>query len=289
MLKVSPRKGVSPVAYTLELPEELSNIHSTFYVSNLKKCLSDESLVIPMKELQLDDKLNFVEKPIEFMDQEVKQLRQSHIPIVKEIGKSSRIDDKVVQDQTQRDDYDLQDERQDQPKEEEVEPRRSKRARTEKSFGPDLFLLWFQSLLSQLEIHGAGVSTEDAIRVLWSLPSFWVPSLLSLMVKGSTGSSSIARISKAFKKQTERGTETLDIEQKTMGGDLENRRTKALHFSSDTDVKTCDDYEGALVFDDDYEEALEFNDDQFEKESMLVYDTDIEDVIEEEEGFVGKG
>ncbi|GJV31364.1 hypothetical protein Tco_1391764 [Tanacetum coccineum] len=55
----------------------------------------------------------------------------------KEIGKSSRIDDKVVQDQRQRDDNDLQDERQDQPKEEEVEPRRSKRARTEKLFGPD--------------------------------------------------------------------------------------------------------------------------------------------------------
>ncbi|GJY92564.1 hypothetical protein Tco_0508346 [Tanacetum coccineum] len=54
-----------------------------------------------------------------------------------EIGKSSRIDDEVVQDQRQRDDNDLQDERQDQPKEEEVEPRRSKRARTEKLFGPD--------------------------------------------------------------------------------------------------------------------------------------------------------
>ncbi|GJS11595.1 hypothetical protein Tco_0368391 [Tanacetum coccineum] len=59
-----------------------------------------------------------------------------------EIGKPSRIDDKVVQDQRQRDDYDLQDERQDQPKKEEVEPRISKRARTEKSFGTDLFLLW---------------------------------------------------------------------------------------------------------------------------------------------------
>ncbi|GJS74583.1 RNA-directed DNA polymerase, eukaryota, reverse transcriptase zinc-binding domain protein [Tanacetum coccineum] len=59
-----------------------------------------------------------------------------------EIGKSSRIDDKVVQDQRQRDDYDLQDEIKDQPKEEEIEPRRSKRARTKKSFGPDLFLLW---------------------------------------------------------------------------------------------------------------------------------------------------
>ncbi|GJY64241.1 reverse transcriptase domain-containing protein [Tanacetum coccineum] len=64
------------------LPEELSNVHNTFHVSNLKKCLSDESLVIPMKELRLDDKLDFVEEPIDIMDQEVKQLRQSRIPIV---------------------------------------------------------------------------------------------------------------------------------------------------------------------------------------------------------------
>ncbi|GJZ25198.1 putative reverse transcriptase domain-containing protein [Tanacetum coccineum] len=49
------------VAYTLELPKELRNVHSTFYVPNLKKCLSDKSLVILMKELQIDDKLNFVE------------------------------------------------------------------------------------------------------------------------------------------------------------------------------------------------------------------------------------
>ncbi|GJW49191.1 reverse transcriptase domain-containing protein [Tanacetum coccineum] len=113
MLKVSPRKGVirfgkrgklnpryigpfkilkrvGPVAYTLELPEELSNVHSTFYVSNLKKCLSDESLIIPMKELRLDDKLNFVEEPIEIMDREVKQLRQSRIPIVKVRWNSKR-------------------------------------------------------------------------------------------------------------------------------------------------------------------------------------------------------
>ncbi|GKB32773.1 hypothetical protein Tco_0872174, partial [Tanacetum coccineum] len=76
MLKVSPRK----VAYKLELPEELSSIHNTFHVSNLKKCLSDESLIIPMKELQLDDKLNFVEEPVEIMDREI---TRSRIPIIK--------------------------------------------------------------------------------------------------------------------------------------------------------------------------------------------------------------
>ncbi|GKC29310.1 hypothetical protein Tco_1036604 [Tanacetum coccineum] len=74
---------IGPVAYKLELPEELSNVHSTFHISNLKKCLSDESLVIPMKELRLDDKLNFVEEPVEIMDREVKQLKQSCIPIIK--------------------------------------------------------------------------------------------------------------------------------------------------------------------------------------------------------------
>nr|GEX54424.1 putative reverse transcriptase domain-containing protein [Tanacetum cinerariifolium] len=74
---------IGPVAYKLELPEELSNVYSTFNVSNLKKCQSDKSLVIPMKELQLNDKLNFMKEPVEIMDQEVKQLKQSRIPIVK--------------------------------------------------------------------------------------------------------------------------------------------------------------------------------------------------------------
>nr|GEV36765.1 putative reverse transcriptase domain-containing protein [Tanacetum cinerariifolium] len=63
---------VGPVAYRLELPEEICNVYNTFNVSNLKKCLSDKSFVIPMKELRLDDKLNFVEKPVEIMDREVK-------------------------------------------------------------------------------------------------------------------------------------------------------------------------------------------------------------------------
>ncbi|GJR10321.1 putative reverse transcriptase domain-containing protein [Tanacetum coccineum] len=86
LLKVSPRK----VAYKLDLPEELSSIHNTFHVSNLKKCLSDESLIIPMKELQLDDKLNFVEELVEIMDREIKQLKRSHIPIVKVRWNSKR-------------------------------------------------------------------------------------------------------------------------------------------------------------------------------------------------------
>nr|GEY97965.1 putative reverse transcriptase domain-containing protein [Tanacetum cinerariifolium] len=87
-IKILERIG--PVAYKLELPKELSNVHSTFHISNLKKCLSDESLVIPMKELRLDDKLNFMEEPVEVMDREVKQLKQSRIPIVKLRWNSTR-------------------------------------------------------------------------------------------------------------------------------------------------------------------------------------------------------
>ncbi|GJX87206.1 putative reverse transcriptase domain-containing protein [Tanacetum coccineum] len=81
---------IGPVAYKLELPEELSNVHSTFQVFNLKNAYLSESLVIPMKELRLDDKLNFVEEPVEIMDREVKQLKQSRIPIVKVRWNSKR-------------------------------------------------------------------------------------------------------------------------------------------------------------------------------------------------------
>ncbi|GKB69744.1 putative reverse transcriptase domain-containing protein [Tanacetum coccineum] len=74
---------VGPIAYRLELPHQLSRVHSMFHVSNLKKFLSDEPLAIPLDELHIDDKLHFVEEPVEIIDHEVKQLKQSRIPIIK--------------------------------------------------------------------------------------------------------------------------------------------------------------------------------------------------------------
>ncbi|GKC14473.1 hypothetical protein Tco_1011255, partial [Tanacetum coccineum] len=68
---------VGTVAYRLELPEQLICVHSTFHASNLKKCLSDEPLAIPLDEIYVDDKLNFIEEPVEIMDCEVKRLKQS--------------------------------------------------------------------------------------------------------------------------------------------------------------------------------------------------------------------
>ncbi|GKE60811.1 hypothetical protein Tco_1511178 [Tanacetum coccineum] len=83
-------EGVRTVAYKLELPQQLSRVHNTFHVSNLKKCLSDESLVIPLEELRVDDNLHFVEEPAEVMDHEIKQLKRSLIPIIKVRWNSKR-------------------------------------------------------------------------------------------------------------------------------------------------------------------------------------------------------
>nr|GFC37126.1 putative reverse transcriptase domain-containing protein [Tanacetum cinerariifolium] len=106
LLKVSPRKGVvrfgnrsklspryvgpfeiveriGPVAYRLHLPQELVGVHDTFHVSNLKKCLADVNLHIPLDEVKVDDKLHFVEEPIEILDHGVKKLKRRWIPIVK--------------------------------------------------------------------------------------------------------------------------------------------------------------------------------------------------------------
>ncbi|GJT50468.1 hypothetical protein Tco_0976625 [Tanacetum coccineum] len=74
---------VGAIAYKLELPQELSRVHNTFHVSNLKKCFADEPLTVPLDGLHIDDKLYFIEEPVEIIDREVKRLKQSRIPIVK--------------------------------------------------------------------------------------------------------------------------------------------------------------------------------------------------------------
>ncbi|GJW81190.1 hypothetical protein Tco_0145165 [Tanacetum coccineum] len=106
MLKVSPWKGVvqfgkrgklnpryvgpfkvlakvRKVAYKLELPQELSIVHHTFHVSNLKKCYADEPLVMPLEGIHVDDMLQFVKEPVEIMEWEIKRLKQSRIQLVK--------------------------------------------------------------------------------------------------------------------------------------------------------------------------------------------------------------
>ncbi|GJR83055.1 putative reverse transcriptase domain-containing protein [Tanacetum coccineum] len=71
------------VAYRLELPQQLSRVHSTFHVSNLKKCLSDEPLAVPLDKIHINDELHFVEEPVEILDREIKKLRRSRILIIK--------------------------------------------------------------------------------------------------------------------------------------------------------------------------------------------------------------
>ncbi|GKD47363.1 putative reverse transcriptase domain-containing protein [Tanacetum coccineum] len=67
----------------LELPQELSRVHHNFHVSNLKKCYADKPLVMPLEGIHVDDKLQFVEEPVEIIEREIKRLKQSQIPMVK--------------------------------------------------------------------------------------------------------------------------------------------------------------------------------------------------------------
>nr|GEU81736.1 reverse transcriptase domain-containing protein [Tanacetum cinerariifolium] len=74
---------VGKVAYRLELPQELSRVHHTFHVSNLKKCYAGEPLAMPLEGIRVDDKLQFMEEPVEIMEREIKRLKRSQIPLVK--------------------------------------------------------------------------------------------------------------------------------------------------------------------------------------------------------------
>ncbi|GJX30412.1 putative reverse transcriptase domain-containing protein [Tanacetum coccineum] len=87
--RMQAAQKVGEVAYKLELPEELSRVHNTFHVSNLKKCHADEPLAVLLDGLHLDDKLHFVEEPLEIVAHEVKRLKRSRIPLVK-VGWNSK-------------------------------------------------------------------------------------------------------------------------------------------------------------------------------------------------------
>ncbi|GJX66869.1 hypothetical protein Tco_0302596 [Tanacetum coccineum] len=78
------------VAYRLRLPEELSSVHDTFYVSNLKKCLADANLHVRLNEIKVDKTLHFVEEPVEIMDREIKKLKRRKIALVKVRWNSKR-------------------------------------------------------------------------------------------------------------------------------------------------------------------------------------------------------
>ncbi|GJW13628.1 putative reverse transcriptase domain-containing protein [Tanacetum coccineum] len=83
-------KKVGLVAYWLDFPEELNGVHDTFHVSNLKKCLADPTLQVPLNEIQVDAKLNFMEQPVEILEREFKKLKRSRIAIVKVRWNSKR-------------------------------------------------------------------------------------------------------------------------------------------------------------------------------------------------------
>ena len=106
LLKVSPCKGVihfrkrgklgpryirpfwiiakiGKVTYRLDLPEELHQIHSTFHVLQLRKCILDEDMVVSLDEIQVEERLNYVEKPVAVLERKIKVLRNKEVPLVK--------------------------------------------------------------------------------------------------------------------------------------------------------------------------------------------------------------
>nr|GEX53908.1 reverse transcriptase domain-containing protein [Tanacetum cinerariifolium] len=85
-------KKVGPMAYRLDFPEELIGVHDTFHVSNLKKCLADPTLQVPLDEIRVIAKLNFMEEPVGILDREFKKLKWSKIAIVKFIHILYRVD-----------------------------------------------------------------------------------------------------------------------------------------------------------------------------------------------------
>jgi hypothetical protein len=76
--------------YRFIINRDVSNSHALFNVSNLRKCLADENLHIPLDAVQIDNTMHFVERPIKIMDREIKQLKWSNNPIVKVLWESKR-------------------------------------------------------------------------------------------------------------------------------------------------------------------------------------------------------
>ncbi|GJZ48981.1 hypothetical protein Tco_0603171 [Tanacetum coccineum] len=81
---------IGPVAYRLRLAEELSGVHDTFHMSNLKKCLAGASLHVPLNEIKVDKSLRFIEEPVEILDREIRILKRSKISLVKVCWNSKR-------------------------------------------------------------------------------------------------------------------------------------------------------------------------------------------------------